>query len=154
MSESKEIVISSQGSVTPVIKRLDKFIREHLAGGPIFVTLSRESLINARSGSQNRLMWPLLTDFSKQVTHLDNKKYPPDDWKDLLTAGFEKEIKFGPNLDGTGIIAFGVRTSKFNKKKMSEFIEFIFAEGSERGVIWSDGSNEVINEIMQREEVK
>ena len=149
MSESKEIVISSQGSVTPVIKRLDKFIREHLAGGPIFVTLSRESLINARSGSQNRLMWPLLTDFSKQVTHLDNKKYPPDDWKDLLTAGFEKAIKFGPNLDGTGIIAFGVRTSKFNKKKMSEFIEFIFAEGSERGVIWSENSNDVIAEVRK-----
>lgn len=147
MSGSKELVISTQGSVTPVINRIDKFIRQQLTGGAIFLTLSRESLINKRSGGQNRLMWPLLTDFSQQVTHLDNKKYSPDDWKDLLTAGFEKAIKFGPNLDGSGIIAFGVRTSKFNKKKMSEFIEFVYAEGCERGVIWSDGSNEAINEV-------
>jgi hypothetical protein len=144
---TRETLISTQGSVTPVINRIDKFIREHLAAGVIYLTLSRESLLSVRNGAQNRLMWPLLTDFSQQVTHLDDKKYSPDDWKDLLTAGFEKATRFAPNLDGSGIICFGVRTSKFSKKKMSQFIEFVYSEGCERGVIWSDGSNDVISEV-------
>ena len=147
MGNAREFVLSTQGSVTPTINRIDKFIREHLAAGVIYLTLSRESFLAVRSGGQNRLMWPLLTDFSQQVIHLDDKKYSPDDWKDLLTAGFEKATRFAPNLDGSGIICFGTRTSKYSKKKMSEFIEFIYAEGCERGVIWSDNSNDVINEV-------
>lgn len=144
---TKEIVISTQGSVTPVIKRTDEFIRKHLAAGVIYLTLSRESLTAKRSDSQNRLMWPLLTDFAQQVTHLDGKKYSTEQWKDILTAAFEGCMSYAPNLYGTGLIAFGARTSKYNKKKMSEFIEFVYAEGCERGVIWSDGSNDAISEV-------
>lgn len=140
-------MISSQGSVTPIINRLELSLRSALATGHVFLTLSRESLQNTRTPSQNALMWPLLTDVSRQVEHLDGKKHSPDDWKDILTAAFEGCNRYAPNLDGTGLIAFGSRTSKYNKKKMSEFIEFIYAEGTLRGVIWSDKSNATIEEV-------
>jgi hypothetical protein len=94
-----------------------------------------------RSVDQNRKLWALLNDISKQVEHF-GKKYSPDDWKDILTAGFEQAQRYGPNLDGTGLIAFGARTSEYNKKKFSEFVEFIYAAGSERGVVWSETAEE------------
>ena len=144
---SKEIVVSSEGAIGPVVNWLNNFIRSHISGGAIFISLSRESVQDLRTGKQNRLMWPLLTDVSKQVTHLDGKKYKPDDWKDLLTCGFEEVMRYAPNLDGTGMIAFGARTSKYKKKKMIDFIEYIYAEGSIRGVIWSDDSNKTLEEV-------
>jgi hypothetical protein len=129
---------------------MDRALREALNRGHVFVTLSRESLGNLRSSGQNRLMWPLLTDFSNQVTHLDGKKYKPDDWKDILTAGFEECMRYAPNLNGTGMIAFGARTSRYSKKKMSQFIEFIYAEGCERGVIWSNAAQQSYEEVAQQ----
>jgi hypothetical protein len=94
-----------------------------------------------RSVDQNRKLWALLNDISKQVEH-HGKKYSSEDWKDILTAGFEKAQRYGPNLDGTGLIAFGARTSEYNKKKFAEFVEFIYAAGSERGVVWSETAEE------------
>ncbi|MDK2634107.1 recombination protein NinB [Pantoea stewartii subsp. indologenes] len=38
-----------------------------------------------RSSDQNRRMWPLLHDLSRQVEWY-GQKYTPDDWKDLITA--------------------------------------------------------------------
>lgn len=46
MSSIREIVIETQGSVTPIMNRLDFFIRENLKGGKIFLTVSRESICN------------------------------------------------------------------------------------------------------------
>lgn len=118
-------------------------VYQGLRGGPAVLTLTRPT----RSLDQNRLMWPLLTDWSKQVTHLDGKKYSPDDWKHIITAAFEECVRFAPNLNGTGMIAFGARTSKYSKRKFSQLIEFIYAEGTERGVVWSQQSESNIAEV-------
>ena len=110
-----------------------------------YLAISREPFEN-RSNEQNKLMWPLLTDFSKQVEHFGNK-YSNEQWKDILSAGFEGATTFAPNLEGTGLIAFGARTSKYSKKKFSEFIEFIYAEGVTRGVTFSAKSEQSMNEV-------
>lgn len=110
-----------------------------------YLVISRDSL-ELRSNDQNKLLWPLLNDFSKQVEHY-GEKYSAEDWKDILTSAFEGCMRFGRTLDGRGMIAFGAKTSKYSKKKFSEFIEFIYAEGSERGVMWSDKSNETLGEV-------
>ena len=39
-----------------------------------------------------------------------------------------------------GGVAVGASTSKMSKKKFSEFVEFIYSEGTERGVMWSEPS--------------
>jgi hypothetical protein len=47
-----------------------------------------------------------------------------------------------PGVDG-GFVALGVRTSKMSKAEFSEYIEAIYAFGSERSVTWSEKALEV-----------
>lgn len=106
------------------------------------LTLTRPT----RTLEQNRLMWPLLSDFSKQVEHC-GKRYTPEQWKDLLTASFQGCVDYAPSLDGKMIVAFGVRTSKWPKDTFSQFIEYMYAEGTERGVTWSAQSKDSYSEV-------
>ena len=115
-----------------------------LQKGPAVVTLTRPK----RTLDQNRLMWPLLKDFSQQVEHF-GQKYTQDEWKDLLTAAFNGCTKYAPNLDGTGVVAFGVRTSKWPKDTFSAFIEFMYSEGAQRGVKWSKQSEDSYSEVKK-----
>jgi hypothetical protein len=90
-----------------------------------------------RSQSQNRLMWPILTEFSKQLDWPINGhmvKMDPDDWKDVLTAAFKREtVRLAMGLDG-GVVMLGQRTSRFTKQEFSEWIEFLYATAAARGV--------------------
>lgn len=110
-----------------------------------YLSISQESS-EVRTREQNSLLWPLLKDMSGQAEHFSNK-YSSEQWKDILSAGFEGVTQYAPNLDGTGLVAFGARTSKYSKKKMSEFIEFVYATGSERGVEWSEKSEQTMSEV-------
>lgn len=143
----KELQISSEHDLGGKLTQLRADALQGLRGGleAVYITISRDSQ-QKRSTLQNNLLWPLLTDFSKQVEHFGNK-YSNEQWKDILSAGFEGATQYAPNLDGTGLIAFGVRTSKYSKKKFSEFIEFISAEGVTRGVTFSDKSEQSISEV-------
>lgn len=140
-----QFTVNGIHAVRPTLETVELTLRDAFAKGlPLaVVSLTRD----LRSSEQNRLMWPLLTDWSKQVTHIDGRKYSPDQWKDILTAAFEGVTQYAPNLDGSGLIAFGSRTSKYSKKKFSEFIEFLFAEGSQRGINWSEKSSESVMEV-------
>lgn len=110
------------------------FIAQCLQAGRRWVlTIKPET----RSQAQNRLMWPLLESFSKQLqwpinghmVHMD-----AHDWKDVLTAAFKGEaVRLAMGLDG-GVVMLGQRTSKFTKAEFSEWIEFLFATAANRGV--------------------
>ena len=89
-----------------------------------------------RTTEQNALLWPLLTDVSRQV-EWHGKHLSPDDWKDIFTATL-KNLRVVPNLDGTGFVALGQRTSTMSKRTFSELVELIYAFGAERGVRWSE----------------
>jgi hypothetical protein len=91
-----------------------------------------------RTLEQNDFQWPYLEGFSKQ------KQWPvngdmcwltPEEWKDILTAAFEKEInpRLASGFDG-GVVMLGKRTSKFGKAKFSEWIEFLRAAAALKGV--------------------
>jgi hypothetical protein len=124
-----------------VLDRCIVAIREAVASGSVTVRIAEV----ARSLDQNAKMWPMLTDFAKQVqwpvngemTHLD-----ADDWKALLTAAFEQEARMAPGIRG-GFVMLGARTSKYGRRKMAEFITFLYAEGNERGIVWSEPSKEI-----------
>ena len=89
-----------------------------------------------RTLEQNAKMWPMLEDISKQVEWYKNW-LSREEWKDFFSAIILKQ-KVVPNMEGTGFIAVGGRTSKMSKKMFSEMIELIYAFGSEHGVVWSD----------------
>ena len=143
----KELQISNEHDLGGKLTQLRVDALKGLRAGldAVYITISRESQ-QKRSNDQNRLLWPLLNDFSQQLEHFGNK-YSNEQWKDILSAGFEGATQYAPNLDGTGLIAFGVRTSKYGKKKFSEFIEFIYAEGVTRGVTFSEKSGQAMSEV-------
>ena len=106
-----------------------------------------------RRVSQNRKMWPMLTDFAQQIDWphtIEGKwvigKMPPMSWKSVLTAAFERESDMAQGLDG-GSVMVGASTSNYGIKKMAEFIEFIYAAGADRGVVWSEKSEAIRQEF-------
>jgi hypothetical protein len=103
------------------------------SGGRWILTLKPET----RSQAQNRLMWPILTEFSRQLDWPINGhmvKISPDDWKDVLTSAFKREtVRLAMGLDG-GVVMLGQRTSRFTKAEFSEWVEFLYATAAARGV--------------------
>jgi hypothetical protein len=90
-----------------------------------------------RTNPQNRLMWKLLSYFADQVVHGD-RKYDADTWKCILLKAFGKELAFVPALDGTSVVALGYRSSLLGVDEMSQFIEFIYEQGGNIGVVFND----------------
>ncbi len=88
-----------------------------------------------RSLDQNAAMWAALNDIANQ-TDWHGIKLSPEEFKDLLSAGLVKS-KVVPNIDGTGFVILGQRTSKMNKREMGDLLDLIFAFGNERGVMFS-----------------
>lgn len=108
-----------------------------------------------RTGSQNRKMWPMLTDISRSIDWMrtDSKgewslgKMPPQAWKSVLTAGFEKQAQMAQGIDG-GVVMVGASTSNYGKRRFAEFIEYLYWFGSDRHVEWSERSRDVIQETL------
>ena len=94
-----------------------------------------------RSLEANALMWVLLQNFADQLKWPVNGKLvslTSEEWKDVLTAGFESEtVRLAQGIDG-GVVMLGRRTSLYGKKKMAEFIEFLIVVGLERGVFFNE----------------
>jgi hypothetical protein len=88
-----------------------------------------------RSNPQNSLMWALLQCFANQVEH-HGRHHDRETWKCILMNAFGKEFEFVPSLDGESIVALGYRSSHLSKGEMNNFIEFIYATGAERGVVF------------------
>ena len=89
-----------------------------------------------RSDDQNKLLWPLLADVSKQVEWYG--AYLSDhDWKDIFTAALKNEQRMERGLDGQWVL-MGTKTSNMSVKRFSELIELIYAFGAKQGVIWSE----------------
>ena len=122
------------------LAHIHNLIRKGLEAGTVVLTFGREK----RSNEQNAKMWPMLTDIAAQVNWYD-LPLTKEDWKDLATADFEGQ-RIIPALGG-GFMSLGARTSKYNKAKMSEFIEYLYAFGAEKGVNWSDKSKAVIQGV-------
>ena len=91
----------------------------------------------SRSLDQNAAQWPILTAFSEQLEWPVNGKMvkmTPDEWKDVLTAGFQQEtVRLAMGLSG-GVVMLGQRTSKMGKKQFSEWLDYLHATAIERGV--------------------
>jgi hypothetical protein len=100
---------------------------------PLIVTVKEEG----RTLDQNSLLWPLLECFSEQLQWPVNGRMANIDseaWKDILTAAYRNETqRVAAGLNG-GMVLLGMRTSKMTKAEFSEFIEFLYAVGAERGI--------------------
>lgn len=88
-----------------------------------------------RSGEQNAKLWAMLSDVSRAKP--GGRMHTPDVWKALFMNAAGYEVAFETGLSGEPF-PIGFRSSRLNKRQMSELIEFILAWGSEQGVAWSD----------------
>ena len=114
------------------------------SGKPVIVTLGRQK----GSRIQENCYHAQICDFAKQLEPMGNK-HDEKAWKELLVWEFSREkIMMGeplqksnawiPSLCGTAMLPSRPATSGFDKKIRSEFIEFLFAKGSEYGVEFTD----------------
>lgn len=51
----------------------------------------------------------------------------------ILTAAFQRETRMAQGLDG-GVVMLGARTSKWDKARMGEFLDFIQSASIEHGL--------------------
>jgi hypothetical protein len=92
-----------------------------------------------RTLPQNSRLWAMLTDIALQ-TDWHGVKLSPDDWKLLMLSGLKAEMRIVPNLDGTGFVNLGTRSSDLSVEEMSDLIELIHAFAAKRGIQfhWED----------------
>tara|TARA_R110000772_G_scaffold163334_1_gene274529 strand:+ start:50 stop:523 length:474 start_codon:yes stop_codon:yes gene_type:complete len=114
------------------------------SGEAVIVTLGRDK----GSRLQEKCYHAQMGDFSKQIEPNGNK-YSVQAWKELLVFDFAREkLAMGlpleegnawiPSLCGTAMLPSRPATSGFNKDVRSEFIEYLFAKGTEYGVEFTD----------------
>ena len=120
-------------------------MRDCYASGQPFEIVIQEP---KRTLDQNAAMWPTLTDFSRSLDwpHTRNSlwvvdKMGPGSWKAVMTAAFEGRSEMAQGWHGE-MVMVGASTSKYGKKKFGDLLTFLHAEGSERGVQFSDKSLE------------
>lgn len=85
-----------------------------------------------RNLEQNALLWKLLGELSAKVPW-HGIKLSAEEYKDLLSAGLVKS-RVVPNIDGSGFVILGQRTSKMTKGEFSQLLELVMAFGAEHGV--------------------
>ncbi len=134
--------VKSEGDLQGAIQWVYDMSSRGLKAGPVVITLGREE----RTDEQNDKQWPMLRDISNQVEWF-GQKHSPEDWKDILSAAWKGQ-KLVPGVNG-GFVALGVRTSKISKEEFSEYIESIYAFGSERSVAWSEKALEAFEKYRE-----
>lgn len=84
-----------------------------------------------RTDPQNRRMWAMLRDISRQVEWY-GQMLQSEDWKHIFSASVQQQ-RAVPGLDG-GFVVLGVSTSKQSKKWFNDMFEVIEAFAAEKGV--------------------
>lgn len=95
------------------------------------VRLTVEIKPETRSNEQNRRLWAMLTEVSRQVDW-HGQKLSAEDWKHIFSSAMKKQ-RAVPGIEG-GFVVLGQSTSKMTKSEMSEMQELIAAFGAEHGV--------------------
>jgi len=84
-----------------------------------------------RSDAQNRRMWAMLRDISRQVEWYD-QRLTDEDWKHIFSASVEQQ-RAVPGLNG-GFVVLGISTRKQSKKWFNDMFLVMEACAAERGV--------------------
>lgn len=102
-----------------------------MAGHAFDISIKPET----RSSAQNRRLWAMLRDISKQVVW-HGQKLTDEEWKHVFSAAMTQQ-KVVPGISG-GFVVMGQSTSKMTKGEMSELQTLMEAFGAERSVVWSE----------------
>jgi hypothetical protein len=127
-----DVVLTSTEKCQSLWRYLQQWNEARVSGTPLQVIV--KPFQNTRSLAQNRCMWRLLQRFSDQkpwVVNGETESLSKEEWKAVMTAAYQQEsVRLARGLNG-GLVLLGQRTSKFGVRKMSEFLEFLFAAAAE-----------------------
>lgn len=151
-----EIIIESRERLRDRMMLVWQLVNRGIEGGPVTVALGRAS----KSRDQERKYHAMIRDIAKQVTFFGRRRYDPEVWKALLVDHFEQEkLAMGEplthpgqlitSMDGRRTITVRPSTTKFRKAEAAEFIEFLYQQGTEMGVQWSDPALAVYEEYRR-----
>ncbi|KJZ10893.1 hypothetical protein TW86_13460 [Halomonas sp. S2151] len=143
---SKELTyrIATLRDLGGVIQMAARMAGRGLEAGPVELVLRRPK--NQRSLDQNRRLWAVLSDVSRQVEWY-GRYLPKEAWKDIFSAALERQDVV-PGLEG-GFVMIGGRTSKMTKQRFADLLTLIDAFGAEHGVQWSDPALRVFDEYRE-----
>jgi ribosomal protein L30/L7E len=141
MSDQVAFLVDSK-NVSGMIQQIVAMINKGLFKGPVEVILTRP----LRTLSQNKKLWPMLSDVQKQVKWY-GERLDSEDWKDMFMSSLNKQRSV-PGIDG-GFVGLNRRTSKLDKEGFTQLIEVIYAFGSERQVAWSEPSLQTYSQYKE-----
>ena len=91
-----------------------------------------------RSTEQNSRLWTMLTQLSIQLVW-HGQRLTPEDWKLVMMAGLNQELRMVPNIHGNGFVQLGRSSSKLSKSEFGDLMELIEAFAAEQGVtLWEN----------------
>jgi hypothetical protein len=90
----------------------------------------------------------MIGEIAAQVEHI-GRKWDLDDMKRLLIDEFADEMRLAgtplhhdgrviPSFDGRRIVQLGIQSRDFYVKEAAQFIEFLYAFGAARGVVFKE----------------
>lgn len=89
-----------------------------------------------RRDRQNARMWAMIADLQRQVPEL--RDYSADDIKTRFLHALGAEMRFLPELEGSGVFPVGLRSSTLTVAQFGGLIELIGMYGAKRGVVFSE----------------
>lgn len=113
----------------------------------------------AKKREQEEKYHAQIGDIAKQCEHA-GRPWDTESWKRLLIDQFADEMRLAgtplhgdgsvfPSLDGRRIVQLGIQSRGFWVKEACAFIEFLYAFGADRGVVWSDESKRAAKKAEQ-----
>ena len=94
----------------------------------------------------------MIGDIARQTTYA-GRRWDADDMKRILVDEFAEEMRLAgtplhhdarliPSENGRRVIQLGIQTREFYVKEAAQFIEFLYAWGSNRDVRWTEPARE------------
>lgn len=137
-------VLRTEDIVSNCVKKIWELFRT----GQLFEVVIR--IFDEKSREQEEKYHAMIGDISRQMRY-HGEKLDRESWKRLLVEAFvqimretaqaeNKPDPFGGqarllmSLDGQRVVQLGVQTRRFRKDIASEFIEYLYAYGTENGV--------------------
>lgn len=90
-----------------------------------------------RTIDQNRRMWAMLNEISRNATH-QGQRYSAENWKVLFMIAVGYELRMAPALDGNGLIPLSTKSSEMTIKEMGDLMTFMEAWCAENNIILTD----------------
>ena len=135
VGKSMIITLHNPQQAQAVMKDLWPKIKENLQAGK---QLRLEVKKASRSTDQNDMFHALIDKVAKAMKGAGSA-WTPEDWKRLLIDQWAKETdrrisKVAPSLDGERVVQLGLQSHKFTVEEGSEFIEWLLAWMTEKGI--------------------